>query len=495
MQNICEGLPQLIQAGMGAHISSAHLACATSRLGALGVVSGVGLRYIVIEEVRRGDEIAIELAKTFPIARYVEELLSYAPGGSRHTRPSPMDVVDPRRADFPRRLAAIAAYVEVMRARIGHRGQIGINVMWKATLTVLPTIYGALYAGVDALLCGAGVPMELPDIVNRFRSGMSVSYPILTGTGTAVAMDISEDNAGELLADTREPHLLPILSNFAFAKRMLDSWMTKYGHGPSAFVLENHEAGGHNAPPRDKVEFGASDDIDSYFDKVRKLGVPIFVAGAFRNGGTREDLLEWQSRGAYGIQVGSRFALCTDSGMRDDLRSNIVAGNQRGETQVKTSNRLSPTGYPLKFVEMPGTLSDPKIYEARPRLCNRGYLLQSHFEETAEGATKETYICPAMPAAQYLRLGGSPEEVENRICLCNALIGTAGLDDRELALITLGKSGSMVKEVLNARQVVESILTPEAVAEQERILALDGPPLEMPRLPEIAAQPESVAVS
>src|ERR1051326_5770378 len=109
---LIEGMPRLIQAGMGAHISSARLANATSRLGALGVVSGIGLRDIVAEEIRAGDPVALELANSFPLPRYVEELMAYAPGGPRHRKPAPMDVPDPRRAALPRRLSAICAYVE-----------------------------------------------------------------------------------------------------------------------------------------------------------------------------------------------------------------------------------------------------------------------------------------------------------------------------------------------------------------------------------------------
>ena len=50
-------MPRLIQAGMGVRVSSCTLANTTSRLGGLGVVSAVGLRHIVIEEIRQGRSI------------------------------------------------------------------------------------------------------------------------------------------------------------------------------------------------------------------------------------------------------------------------------------------------------------------------------------------------------------------------------------------------------------------------------------------------------
>lgn len=469
IRDLIDGMPRLIQAGMGVHISCAALARATSRLGALGVVSGVGMRHIVAEQVRAGDEEAIETARRFPLPAYVEELLSFAPGGSRHRTPVPMDHTSPARSAFPRRLSVIGAYVEVMRARQGHRGKVGVNVMWKCALTVLPTLYGAMLAGADALLCGAGVPMELPDIVAQLRAGEDLAYRPLTGTGTNVALEVARDGSAELLRSMPPPRLMPILSNYAFPRRILDVWGREHdGARPFAFVLENHTAGGHNAPPRNKSAFSSADDIDGYFEKVVATGVPVYVAGSFEHGGSRRDLEHWMGRGAYGIQVGSRFALCDESGMRRDLKDRVIEGNVAGETELATDNRLSPTGYPFKRVSLPGTLTDESVYRSRRRICNRGYLLQSHTVQQADGSEREVYICPAMPEKQYERLGGNVEDTRDRVCLCNALLSTAGFHtDTEQPLVTLGVSGTQVVERASARQVVEDILTPEYVAQME----------------------------
>jgi NAD(P)H-dependent flavin oxidoreductase YrpB (nitropropane dioxygenase family) len=460
---LIDGMPRLIQAGMGIRVSGWALANATARLGALGVVSSVGLRHIVIDEIEAGDEDAIALARTFPLQDYVDELLAYAPGGPKHGSPVPLDSPDPKKGTLPKRLSVICAYIEVMRAKRGHGGRVGINVMWKCALTALPSIYGAMLAGVDALLCGAGVPMELPDIIARIQRGEDLSYSPLHGTGTNAALAIAGDGSAELLRESEPPKLIPILSNFAFPKRIIDIWSREYGGArPFAFVLEHHEAGGHNAPPRNKVSFAEADEIDSYFDKVRDLGVPVYVAGA---GDRRADFVRWTERGAYGLQVGSRFALCDESGMRRDLKDAVITRNASGEGAVQTSDRMSSTGYPFKYAPIDGTLSDPGVYAGRKRICNRGYLLQSHIETTAAGGTRETYICSAMPEKQYARLGGNPDELPGRICLCNCLISTVGLlNEHEPALVTLGAHGLDVVERATARQVIEDILTPEAVS-------------------------------
>ncbi|MEI6477606.1 MAG: hypothetical protein WCO52_01295 [bacterium] len=473
MTNDKEGLPRLIQAGMGVHVSSARLANATSRLGALGMVSGAGLRHVVVEEVRSGNPAVIAVANTFPVQRHVDELLAYAPGGAKHGHAVPIDVPDPFRSGLPRRLSIIAAYVEVKRAMMGHKGKVGINVMWKCALTALPSIYGAMLAGVDALLCGAGVPMELPSIVSQIRNGKDLAYLPLTGTGTHARLDISGDGTAAFLQTLPLPHMLPIISNYAFCRRLLDVWQKEYdGARPFGFVLENHAAGGHNAPPRNKTEFTETDDIEAYFDKVLALGLPIYVAGAFPEGGSRNDYLYWLGRGAYGIQVGSRFALSEESGMRRDLQERIIASTREGRG-VETSMIMSPTGYPIKVMPVPGSVADPAIYEGRVRICNRLYLAQSHFETLPDGSVRETYICPAMPEKQFARLGGDPAETEGRVCLCNGLLSTAGFyNDIEPPILTAGLSVERVESIVPAREIVEEILTPEWVEGREKELAL-----------------------
>jgi NAD(P)H-dependent flavin oxidoreductase YrpB (nitropropane dioxygenase family) len=473
MRDLMDGMPRLIQGGMGVHISGARLANVAARLGALGVVSGAGLRHIVIEEIRAGNEEVLRVAKTFPIGRYVEELLAWAPGGLKWNRPAPVDDADPARAGLPQRLSTIAAFVEVVRAKEGHHGKVGVNVMWKCALTVLPTILGAMLAGSDALLCGAGVPIELPEILLKLQAGENIAYRPLFGTGTHVRLDVNVDGIAPLLASLPAPRMMPILSNYAFPRRILDVWEREQrGARPFAFVLEDHRAGGHNAPPRNKESFGEKDDLTGYFEKVVGIGVPVYVAGSFPHGGSREDLLHWTSRGAYGIQVGSRFALCEESGLRDDLKDALIASNVRGATEVRTAKVVSPTGYPFKVVVLPGTLADPVVYAARQRVCDKRYLVQSQFTEQSDGTTRETYVCPAMPETQFVALGGDVAETPDRVCLCNALLSTAGFGvEREAPIVTLGLSGRLVTERVSARRVIEEILTPEVVAEAERKLA------------------------
>jgi len=55
-------------------------------------------------------------------------------------------------------LAVVAGFVEVFLAKEGHRGLVGINFLEKIQLPTPATLYGALLAGVDYVLVGAGIP-------------------------------------------------------------------------------------------------------------------------------------------------------------------------------------------------------------------------------------------------------------------------------------------------------------------------------------------------
>jgi len=456
--------PGFWQAGMGAGVSRRWMAKIVAMFGGLGIVSSAVLRNLIIAEIKRSDADAIRMAREFPIPQYVDEILSYAPGGSRHH-------LDPPKSQgfgecgLAERLTAIATFIEVRLAKEGHSGKIGINIMWKITFDVLPTIYGALLAGIDAIIGGAGVPMELLEIVEKLRRGEDLYYSPLYSTTSTVGF--KQDGMSEYLSQFDLPMLVPIFSNYTFSKKIVDVWTKKHGRKPDFIVLEDYNAGGHNAPARNKIcHTPEVDGVEAYFDQCLTLGVPLIVAGAYPPGVSSSDLLGyWTDRGAYGIQVGSPFALCEETGMRSDLRDRIIAGNRAGTTKIVTSLQYSPTKFPLKGVIMEGTLTDPEVYNARVRECRYGYLRQEF-----EGAL----VCPAMPLEQYMRLCPSKSkeqcesDCEGRICLCEGLPSTVGVLDCP-PVITLGLSGLDVTSLCNIREIMEDMISPQYVAEQEQL--------------------------
>ena len=150
------------------------------------------------------------------------------------------------------------------------------------------------------------------------------------------------------------------------------------------------------------------------------------------------------------MQVGTLFALSRESGLRPDLRSRLFGQARDGTLRVGTDPAASPTGFPFKVAQLPGTMANPELYNARPRLCDLGYLRVPYARE--KGGIG--YRCPGEPVHVYLRKGGSVTDTVGRTCLCNALLANVGLGQArrsgytEDPLITLGSSLDGVRALL-----------------------------------------------
>ena len=174
------GDPLIIQGGMGAGVSGWPLARAVSRLGQLGVVSGTALDAILARRLQCGDpEGHLRRALTHcPASAAASRVLEtyFVPGGKSPEQPFravPVFTASPTIAQ--QELAVIAGFVEVWLAKEGHPGLVGINFLEKIQLPLLPTLYGALLAGVDYVLVGAGIPREIPGVLDQLARHEPVS--------------------------------------------------------------------------------------------------------------------------------------------------------------------------------------------------------------------------------------------------------------------------------------------------------------------------------
>ena len=128
--------------------------------------------------------------------------------------------------------------------------------------------------------------------------------------------------------------------------------------------------------------------------------------------------------------------------------------SREGVARVFTDPLASPTGFPFKVVQMKGTLSEPELYESRPRTCDLGYLRHIYVKE--DGTLG--YRCPAEPVEDFVRKGGRIEEIQGRKCICNGLPATVGLGQvrkgkdgalsRELSLLTAGDDVAQIAQFL-----------------------------------------------
>lgn len=449
-------LPIVIQGGMGVAVSSWQLAKAVSETGQLGVVSGTALDVVIARRLQDGDvdgDVRRALAH-FPVPAMAHRVLHryFREGGRTPGQPyPPVPKLSLRPSRAFLELSAVAYFAEVWLAKEGHDGLVGINFLEKIQLATPSAAYGAMLAGVDYVLMGAGIPVEIPNLLTRLARHESVALSIHVDGATkpyALGLD-PEELTGGGLAPLRRPRFLAIISAHVLAARLARDEITR----PDGFVVEGPPAGGHNAPPRGRMVldddgqpvFGVRDQAD--LAKVAEVGLPFWLAGGYS---THEQVDRALALGAVGVQVGSLFALSEESGLREDLRREMLAELAEGRLEVRTDPRASPTGFPFKVATLPGTQSDPEVYAARPRLCDIGHL-RVPFEKE-QGSLG--YRCPSEPVHMWLKKGGAEPETVGRKCLCNALLADVGLGQerkdgyRETPLATLGADLDGVAKLL-----------------------------------------------
>jgi nitronate monooxygenase len=452
--------PALIQGGMGVAVSSWPLARAVSSLGHLGVVSGTALDVVLARRLQLGDpggEVrrALDAFPDSAVARGVLDRF-FIPGGKRADAAFaniPMFVANP--APRVQSLAVVAGFAEVFLAKEGHHGRIGINFLEKVQLPTPAILYGALLAGVDYVLVGAGIPREVPGLLDRLVRHEPARLPLhvagsLPGDDFALTFDPSSLMETGVREALRRPRFLAIVSSATLAVSL-----ARHGGRVDGFVVEGPAAGGHNAPPRGPLRlnaagepaYGPRDVVD--LERMREIGLPFWLAGACA---TPHGIADARSQGAAGIQVGTLFAFCEESGIDRSLRARVLDNVRAGTASVLTDPLASPTGFPFKLVQLDDTLSEQSVYDSRARRCDLGYLRELY--RRPDGTPG--YRCPGEPVEDYVHKGGTIEDTVGRKCVCNGLLATVGLgqhreDGPERPIVTAGAGLSDVARVLAGR--------------------------------------------
>lgn len=451
--------PQVIQGGMGVGVSGWRLARAVAASGQLGVVSGSLIDTVFVRRLQDGDEGGHmrRAMAAFPLPGVAAAVLAthFRPGGRPAGKPYRLLPVYSHEVTRERAaLTILASFCEVWLAREGHDGRLGMNLLTKVAMPNPALLYGAMLAGVDVILMGAGIPREIPGVLDALARGDEAKLRLeVEGDAGGVEVFVRFDP---------RPHfggVAPVLARPAFfaiiSSHLLASVLAKKASGRvDGFVVEAPTAGGHNAPPRDgghdaagEPLYGERDVVD--LAKLRALGLPFWLAGGT---GSPEQLRAALAAGARGVQVGSLFAFCDESGVEPTLRASALAAAARGEVRVHTDAKASPTGYPFKVARWPGGPSESDD-EARERICDLGALRMPY--RTRHGAI--AYRCPAAPVKVYVSKGGDAAAGVGRKCLCNALLATVGQaqvrhDGRiEPPLVTAGDDFRHIARFLNGR--------------------------------------------
>ncbi len=273
----------IVQGGMGVGVSAHRLAGSVARLGAMGTVSSVELR------------------------QHHHDLMEQCRG----TR-------DKATLD---RLNLIALDREVRAALVlseGH-GAVGVNVM-KAVNLQAAYVRQSCESGAHAIVMGAGLPLDLPD----------------------------------LTADFPDVALVPILSEARGVSIVLRKWMRKK-RLPDAIVIEHPRfAGGHLGATRlDEVndpKYDFARVFEAIFAVFAELGlareaIPLIAAGGIH---AHEQVRELIGMGAAAVQAGTPFAV-TDEGDAHPRFKQVLA--EAGPEDIVTF--MSVAGLPARAVATP----------------------------------------------------------------------------------------------------------------------------------------------
>lgn len=311
----------VVQGGMGVGVSAGQLAGTVASFGGVGTVSSVDLR-------RRHPDL---MAQT------------------RHLDKEP----DARERIDAANLVALDREIQRARALSQGRGLVAVNVM-KALSAYEAYVRQALQSGADAIVVGAGLPLDLPDLAKEFPT-------------TA---------------------LIPILSDARGVQLLVRKWEKK-GRLPDAIVIEHPRlAGGHLGAAKvadlQDTRFDFENVLPQVLDFFESAGIrgrnggqiPIVVAGGM---GSRDDILRWQALGASAVQLGTAFAVTTECDA--DPAFKRVLANAQPQDMVEF---ISVAGLPARAVKTPWLEKylriEPKLQAAAhvKKKCNMSFDCLAH---------------------------------------------------------------------------------------------------------------------
>ena len=220
-------------------------------------------------------------------------------------------------------------------------GLVAVNAM-VATSQYADIVRTAIRAGVDAVVCGAGLPRDLP----------------------AIAAEVPESDAA----------LAPIVSGGRAASLICKLWDKHYGRVPDFVVLEGPLAGGHlGFSKEDALESQAGrpkplssllrEVLDALAPFQEKYGrdIPVFVAGGVKNGA---EMRRYMDEGAAGAQFATRFIATEECDASEGYKQALLDARQEDITIVQ-----SPVGLPGRALRSPLIRRVEAGTQPRPDRC------------------------------------------------------------------------------------------------------------------------------
>lgn len=301
----------IVQGGMGVGVSAHRLAGSVAALGGVGTISSVDLRRHHPDLMERTRGLAPGKAAT----QAAKEAINAA------------------------NLEALEREIHAAQVLAGGRGLLAINVM-RAVSEYGPSVTRALECGIDAVVVGAGLPLDLPELAQDHPTAL----------------------------------LVPILSDARGVQLLVRKWMRR-NRLPDAIVIENPRlAGGHLGAARldelNDPRFEFEVVIPQVIEFLRAAGVekdiPLIAAGGIR---CFEDISRVQALGAAAVQLGTPFAVTLECDAAPAYKR--VLAQARDEDLIEFISgaglpaRAVPTPWLKNYLSVEGKLQE--VAHAKPR--------------------------------------------------------------------------------------------------------------------------------
>lgn len=306
----------VIQGGMGIGISLSGLAAAVANAGGIGIISGVQIGFRDPEFTKN------------PVTANLRAIRS-----------------------------------ELANARqLAPDGIIGMNFM-SIDSHYAEYVTEAVRNGVDLIISGAGLPLQLPKLVEGSKT-----------------------------------RIVPIVSSARACRLILTSWLRKYNRFPDAVVVEGPLAGGHLGFKLEDLQNGANQTLEQALSEVvsyvRSFGekhgvsIPVIAAGGILN---YEDVCRMVELGASGVQVGTAFVATKECDADENYKQTYLAATPEDVRIIK-----SPTGFAARAVNTSfvrqaydnGGIPVKHCFRCMPEICNAAttpYCLSQALFDAAHG--------------------------------------------------------------------------------------------------------------
>lgn len=210
---------------------------------------------------------------------------------------------------------------EIKKARdIAPKGILGMNIM-VATAGYEKYVKRAVEEGIDFIVSGAGLPMDLPEMVKGSKT-----------------------------------KIVPIVSSLRSIKVIMKYWAKKYQKTPDMVVVEGPLAGGHLGFKKEELSELLVGNVKEKFDKVvkeiidfvrmaeKEVGkrIPVVVGGGVYE---RADMEHYKELGADGVQMGTRFVTTYECDASMPYKQTYLDANKEDIVLVN-----SPVGLPGRAI-------------------------------------------------------------------------------------------------------------------------------------------------